>query len=165
VYKTFIAYAILWLLFILIHSTFLKKPRNVANILEIITLYFLIIFVGINGILGFLGHTLNADKIATQIGWATGSGFQFEVAVANLAFGVLGIVCIWLRKNFWLATAMGYSIFLFGAAYGHIREIALKGNYSPLNTGVLLYVGDMIIPTIALLLTILYIKYSNRNQA
>jgi hypothetical protein len=59
------------------------------------------VFLGFSSILAFFGHTFAADEIAAYIGWMPGSPFQFEVAVANLAIGVLGISCVWLRGNFW----------------------------------------------------------------
>jgi len=61
--------------------------------------------VGIAGILGFYSHTFNAAATAEFIAWAPGSPFQFEVATANLAFGVLGVLCLWFGGAFWAATA------------------------------------------------------------
>ena len=124
-------------------------------LIEAILHYFLIMFVGVAGILAFLGHTLKADEVARKIGWPVKSGFQFEVACANLSFGILGILCIWLRGNFWIATAVGYSVFLLGAAYGHIREMVTKGNLNPYNAGWPL-VMDILKPVILLVLFVLY---------
>ena len=38
-----------------------------------------------------------------------------------------------LRRGFWLATAIGNSFFMFGAAWGHVRELIVEGNYAPYN--------------------------------
>ena len=46
---------------------------------------------------GFIGHTAFADRTAAYIGWLADNPFQTEVAVANLAIGVLGILCYWVQ--------------------------------------------------------------------
>jgi hypothetical protein len=119
--------------------------------LEIVLVWFLSVFSGISNIIAFFGHAFAADKIAAYIGWAPGSPFQFEVAVANLALGVLGIACIWLRGNFWVATVMVGAVFGFGAAFGHIREIIVNHNYAPGNAGIVLYL-DIAGPTLMIVL-------------
>lgn len=156
-------FILIWFLLSIIYIIFTKQPRNIALIIKIALLYALVIFAGIGGIIAFSMHTFFSDQIARQIGWATGSGFQLEVAVANLAFGILGILCIWFRKNFWLATAIGYATFLFGAAGVHIHDIIQKGNVAPLNTGVILFLNDISIPLFILVLAIIY-SIQNKNN-
>jgi hypothetical protein len=46
-----------------------------------------------------------------------------QVAVAHLAFGVLGLLSIWFRGMFWFATIIGQAIFLSGIAAINGREI------------------------------------------
>ena len=128
-----------------------KRPVSARRITEVLLLYLLVIFVGVGGLIGFLGHTFKAREIALKIGWQP-SPFQFEVAVANLAFGILGILCIWQRRGFWTATGIGYSIFLLGCAYGHLREMILDGNFAPYNVGPVLWVNDLAVPLVILLL-------------
>jgi hypothetical protein len=40
--------------------------------------------------------------------------------VANLSVGVLGILCYWMRDNFWVATVIGFSVWWLGDAMVHI---------------------------------------------
>ena len=101
--------------------------------------------------MGFLGHTFKAREIALKIGWQP-SPFQFEVAVANLAFGVLGIMCIWQRRGFRTATGIGFATFLLGCAYGHFRDMTLHGNFAPYNVGPVLWFNDLAVPMAILLL-------------
>jgi len=129
-----------------------RKALSPLKVVEIILFYILFINVGLSGLLAFSGHAFMADEVAASIGWAAGSPFQFEVAAANLAFGVLGILCLWIRDGFWLATGIGYSMFLFGAAYIHIREMITAGNYALNNAGPILYIGDIAMPALILLL-------------
>ena len=98
-----------------------RRPVSAGRCVEVLLLYLLVVFVGVGGLIGFLGHTFMAREIAVKIGWQP-SPFQFEVAVANLAFGVLGIMCIWQRRGSWTATGIGYGICLLGSAYGHFRD-------------------------------------------
>ena len=78
------------------------------------------------------------------------------MAVANLAFGVLGILCLWQRRGFWTATGIGYSIFLLGCAYGHLKEMIMQVNFSPYNVGPVLWVNDLAVPFG--ILTLLWIR-------
>src|SRR5215217_8126018 len=66
--------------------------------------------VGLMGIFFFLGHTARAKETAEGIGFPAGNPFQTEVAFANLAFGVLGLLCARFRGLFWLATAASHAI-------------------------------------------------------
>ena len=128
-----------------------KRPVNRARVVEVLLLYLLLIFAGVGGLLGFLGHTFQAREIAAQIGWQT-SPFQFEVAVANLAFGVLGLLCPWQRHGFRTATGLGYAVFLLGCAYGHLRDLMAMGNFAPYNAGPVLWLNDLAVPLTILLL-------------
>ena len=113
--------------------------------------------------MAFLGHTFKAQEIALKIGWQP-SPFQFEVAVADLAFGVLGTLCIWQRRGFWTATGIGYAVFMLGCAYGHFRDMTLHGNFSPYNVGLVLWVNDLAIP-LAILLLLCGRRYLASSQA
>jgi hypothetical protein len=128
-----------------------KRPVSLMRVAEVLLLYLLVIFVGVGGLLGFLGHTFKAREIALKIGWQP-SPFQAEVAMANLAFGVLGIMCVWQRRGFRTATGTGFSIFLLGCASVHFRDMTLHGNVSPYNVGPVLWVNDLAIPVVILLL-------------
>src|SRR5205807_2837114 len=68
------------------------------------------------------GHLLKADDVARSIGWPPRSPFQWEVGVADLGWGVLGILCPTYGSDFWLATIIVSSIFLLGAAAGHVKQ-------------------------------------------
>jgi magnesium-transporting ATPase (P-type) len=141
-----------------IHLILRKKKKRVSpkRIIEVILAYFLFINVGCTCLFAFVGHAFFPDNVAINIGWPTGSPFQFEVAIANLAFGVLGILCMWLRGNFWIAVALGSSIFSLGAATGHIREMIAKQNFAIYNVGPVLFVNDILVPLIILALVVAY---------
>ena len=48
---------------------------------------------------------------------------QSEIAVAHLAFGMLGLLSFWFRRMFWFATIVGHGTFLVGVAIVNAREM------------------------------------------
>lgn len=151
-----IIFLILILLGASIHLFISRKPKTANRIISVLLLYLLVINVGVGGLFAFMGHAFRADQVAQSIGWASGSPFQFEIAVSNLAFGILGILCIWIRGNFWVATGIGSAIFGLGAAYGHIRDIIISQNFAINNAGPILWIGDILMPTLILGLLVAY---------
>lgn len=111
--------------------------------------------VGVQGLLIGSGHLFTPDRVAESIGWPKGNPFQFEVGLASVSYGVLGVLAPWRGKEWWLATIVAYSIFYLGAAAGHVREFVVRGNRSPGNAGAVL-VLDVGVP---LLLVVLYALY------
>ncbi|MGB7970317.1 MAG: DUF6790 family protein [Methanobacterium sp.] len=152
---------ILIAIFVVLISKITSKPLNRKRVVEIFLLSFLVISVGFGSIWAFIGHFFLSAQVAASIGWAPGSPFQSEVAFANLSIGVLGLLCYWIRDNFWTATVIASSIFLLGNAYGHILNMILYSNYAPGNAGSILYM-DIIGPIILIVLLILY-KSLGRN--
>lgn len=122
---------------------------------EAFLLAFLVVVVGVQGLWAFLGHYFKPDEIAAFIGWPPGNPFQREVAFANLSYGILGVLCLWFRGGFWIATAIALSVFMLGAAFGHIKELRGARNWSPGNAGGIL-LTDILSPLILLILVALY---------
>jgi hypothetical protein len=132
-----------------------RQPRIGRRIVQVLLLWLLVIDVGVGSVFGFIGHTVFAERAAESIGWPAGNPFQTEVAVANLAIGTLGILCYWIRDNFWTATVIATSVWLLGDAVGHVQQIVVAHNYSPNNAGAALY-NDIVIPLILLALLVYY---------
>ena len=107
----------------------------------------MLIAIGFDRIGGFFGHVFYSDYIANLIGWAPGSPFQFEVGIANLTFGILAILSFWLRGSFLFAALLGNTIWLWGDAVGHIRNMIETGNFASGNAGVYFW-ADIFIPII-----------------
>jgi hypothetical protein len=141
----------LWVVVSVLQITIAGTP-----IVETLLVNFLVINVGISGLYAFMGHAFSSKKVAEYIGWPSGNPFQFEVAITNLSFGILGVLCIWFRDNFWIATVIGFSVFALGAAYVHIRDIIKNKNHSPGNAGPPLY-SDILKPIFLVGLLIAYL--------
>lgn len=134
-----------------------KPPHTRKEVVEIFLLYFLVVGYGFGSIWGFTGHFFFSDSVARDIGWATGSPFQLELAFYHLGLGVVGILAWWIRDHLWTGLVLAKSIFLYGAAYVHVRDIILFDNYAPSNAGFeVLYLGDLILPTLIVALWIAY---------
>jgi hypothetical protein len=116
-----------------------RQPRTWGRVAEVLLLWLLVIDVGIGLVFGFISHTVFATTAAASIGWPAGNPFQTEVAIANLAFGTLGILCYWFRGQFWIATVIGVTVWLVGDGIGHIYQIIVANNYSPNNAGAALH--------------------------
>lgn len=94
---------------------------------------------------------------------ATRESFQSEVAVTNLVFAVLGLLTIWFRGNFWLATAIGYAVFMMGAGAVHIYQLIVAGNRAPLNAGTAILALDLVVPAILLVLVVAYCRLTGER--
>jgi len=132
----FVAYMFAIVLGTLVH-TYAAGTRSAERVIEIGLLYLLVIGAGAAGLLAFVGHAFAAAETARSIGWQPGSPFQFEVAVADLSYGVLGLMCIRWRGPFWLATGVATSIFFLGCNYGHLYEAFVNGDRAANNYGVI----------------------------
>ena len=101
--------------------------------------------VGVNAIITGSGHLVMPDPIADSIGWPRGSPFQWEVGLAGLLIGVLGVMAPMFDRDFQLATVIAFSIFFLGAAVGHVVQLVRAHNTSPGNTGFIFWF-DVIAP-------------------
>jgi hypothetical protein len=147
----FVTLAVTALLAGFVHVAIQKQPRTKQRVAEVLLLYLFVFPVGLGGLIGFVGHTFRAGSTAASIGWPAHNPFQYEVAVANLAFGILGICCAWVRGGFRTATAIGWSVFILGAACVHLHQIHAGQPSAPGNAGAILYF-DLIVPVLVLAL-------------
>lgn len=138
-----------------IHFMIKRKVLNKEQVVDLYFLYFLVGGVGVIGAIGFIGHVFFADQVAEMIGWPIGSPFQLEVGFHDGAWALLGFLCIYFRGDFWIATSIGWSFFMLGATYGHIKQTLVHGNFESYNFGIIL--PDLLVPVI--LLALLLLKY------
>jgi hypothetical protein len=126
--------------------------RGTEQVLETVLLWWIVVPIGVAGIVGGLFHLFDGAKIAREIGFTRGDGgFQTEVAFGDLALGVAAVLCIWVRDRYWLAILVVAAISLWGDAFGHIHQAVVNDNHDPDNTGPVLY-SDILVPLVAILL-------------
>lgn len=152
------------LLGFVLHLILDKKPRTKGRTVELLLLYLLVINIGVGCLLAWYGHTFMADEIARKIGWQPGSPFQFEVALADLSWGVCGLLCIWFRQGFWTATGIGSAVYLVGCAFGHVRDMIHHENMAVYNAGPVLWIGDVAVPFTILVLLFLRFRFDKTSS-
>jgi len=139
-----------------------NKDRK-ESVIEIITLY----VIGLSGWFGIMsglfGHIIYADQVATGIGWPLNSGFQMELGFASIGIGLVGFLGFWNRA-YWLPFIIMRLIFGWGAGFTHILHMIQHGNFSPSNTGIVVY-WDFIWPITMIVLYLLYAREQKERLA
>jgi hypothetical protein len=137
-----------------VHILTTRGKNRPETLIELATIY----TIGLAGWFsissGFFGHILYADQVASTIGWPTQSGFQMELAFAAIGIGLVGAIGFW-NKSFWLPFIIAKTSFMWGAGLTHILDSINHGNYSPSNTGPVVY-WDFLLPVILIVLYTLY---------
>lgn len=124
--------------------------------------HLLFIGVGLQGTSAGLKQLLAGEDVADYTGWAF-SPFVAELGLMNLSYGVLGLIAPFASRGWQVAAALGYGLFLLGAAIGHVLDMATTGNLSLGNLGPTLW-SDVLIP-LALAALIVSTRTNEHNPA
>ena len=116
--------------------------------------------MGLFSLYNFFAYLFFPQEVVSFRGYAQTSPFQYELAMAYLAFGVLGILCFWERGDFAFATVIGFSLFLFGSGFGHLTDYIHKKSDKAQNVDLLLYI-DLVLPLVLLILTLIHRRLSH----
>lgn len=112
----------------------------------------LVWLAGVNSLIVGCGHLMFPDPIARSIGWPAGNPFQWEVGLAGVLIGVLGILAgSGFDRQFQFAAVLAFAIFYLGAAVGHVVQIVRKGNREAGNAGFILWY-DVLAPLLVIAL-------------
>src|SRR5580698_6110404 len=114
-----------------------KRRSGAVSIVRTYLLYLLFIYVGLMGLFTAYYHVFRPIQASASIGWAP-SPYEYEVGIADLTVGVLGVLCLAFRDNFWLATTIANAVWFIGDAIGHIRQMMLFNNHAEYNAGIFL---------------------------
>jgi hypothetical protein len=148
----FLFFAAIALIGAAIHLHRDSRPRSAGRTIEVFLIWWMVVAVGIAAIFGAMFHLFDGPDTAREIGYTNGDGgFQTEVGFADLAVGVLGVLCARFRDGFLLAAVIAVSVCYLGDAYGHLHQAAIHDNHSPDNGGLLL-ASDFITPLVAIAL-------------
>ena len=128
------------------------RRRSRASVVEIYLIYLFFIYVGLMGLLTAYAHVFRPLQTSASIGWST-SPYEYEVGMADLTVGVLGLLSLWFRGNFWLATAIATAVWLLGDAIGHVRQLLIYNDHAANNAGIFLY-AEIATPLLILGLTL-----------
>lgn len=111
---------------------------------EIIYRWIALFCAGFTGIYTFIMHAFYPQIAASAIGWAV-SPFQYEVAMANLGFGLVALLSFNASYSFRLAAVIGLTVWLWGDASGHIYQMIKAQNFSAGNAGTWFWL-DVFVP-------------------
>jgi hypothetical protein len=155
-------FVVLALVLATVHVAVSPKRRSSGRaVAETYLIYLLFLYVGVMGLLTAYAHVFRPVQTSASIGWTT-SPYEYEVGMADLTVGVLGVLCLWLRGNFWLATAIANAVWLLGDAVGHVRQMMVYGNHAENNAGIFL-VLEFLTPVVIVLLA-LYCRRGDRTS-
>ena len=148
----YIVYALFALAGAGVHLLRHTEDRDAERAIEVILLWWVVVTIGVAGIVGGLFHLFDGPGIAKEIGFTRGDGgFQTEVGFGDVALGVAAVLCIWIRDRYWLAVLIVAAVSIWGDAYGHVHQEVVNGNHDPDNTGPVLY-ADILFPLVGIVL-------------
>ena len=143
-----------------IFSVIQRLTNKKLNLSEILYRWFALFPLGLTAMYAFFLHAFFPDFTAASIGWPN-SPFQYEVAMANLGFGMIAILSVYASYGFRLATVVGNTCWLWGDAIGHSYQIYRYHNFTIGNAGSWFYM-DMFLP-VMLLVCIANIKHAGKK--
>lgn len=145
------------------HLTY-KREWHSSKAAEVFLAYVLLFSMGIMSLFAAYAHVFMGPEIANLIGWPARSPFQFEMGMANLSYGVLGVLAFWIRGRFWEASIIGWSVLLLGCFVGHVIDYYANHNTAPYNIGPYIWFYDLFLPILILSL-LLYTRSSKQNYS
>ncbi len=119
-----------------VHAALDRSPlrHTRGRVFELAALW-LLVGMGASILWGGLGHVgPTSHQTAASIGY-TPSMFQWEVGWADLALGMLGVLCARrANRGGWTnATLVAWTIYLYGDGIGHITQWVAHDNTTPNN--------------------------------
>lgn len=108
--------------------------RTAGRVFELAALWMLV-GMGVFNLWGGFGHVgPTSDEVAASIGY-TQSMFQWEIGWADIALGVLGVLCArHAHRGQWTnATLVALTVSFYGDGIGHIMQWLGHANLAPNN--------------------------------
>ena len=133
-----------------IHLLTTRGKKRKESVLELAAIYTIGLAGWFSITSGIFGHIIYADQVAAGIGWPLDSGFQMELGFAAVGIGLIGAIGFW-KKSFWLPFIIAKTTFMWGAGLTHIIHMVREDNFSPSNTGIVVY-WDFLLPIILIVL-------------
>ncbi len=134
-----------WFTWIMLALAFTFAYFNSPPFSSALLAWLLFFMTGIVSLWAALGHLMQPEKTAANIGWLS-SPFQREMGFTNLAMGIAGVIAPWQPMPYQLCLIIVFSILWWGCAYGHVKEAIEKHNFAVHNTGPMLYTTILVPP-------------------
>jgi len=147
--------------FVLGLIAYARAPKGPGALVEALFAYYLLSALGFSYLYNFVMHVFFQSIAAGYIGWAP-SPFETEVGFASLGFAVVALLAFKGSYGLRVGAVVGPSLFLWGAAGGHVVQMITAHNFAPGNAGVIFWM-DIIVPLIGFLF--LYLQRGRRQAA
>lgn len=121
-----------------------------------------VLVFGFTGIYGFFMHGFCLETTAKAMGLKP-SPFQLELALCNLAFGLLGILCYKNDFSFRKATTLTAVVYWFGAGILQTSHM-IKMKKFALPYSLTWYAMDIIVPVLLVIFLIISCKQSSKKK-
>lgn len=118
----------------LIHLIVKRKGLNKTKGMELLLLYCIFFGIGLVSMAAFIGQVFFPERVAAMLGWAL-SPLQKDIGLYAGAWGLLGLLAIWIRGSFVHAVVIGWSVFMIGAGIGHMKAAIVPASNSTYNFG------------------------------
>ena len=106
-----------------------SEPPTTRKVAETLLSWSLPLNLGVLETLFFAWHVRHGRSTSEDADQPPKDRVRSELAVAHLAFGVLGLLAIRFRGMFWFATVVGQAVFLGGVAVVNARDIFKEKMY------------------------------------
>ena len=150
-----------------LHLALDRSPakRTTPRVLELVALWFVVVGIGVNGVLAGLVHTgPGAGSAAAGIGFLP-TPFQWEVGVSDLAVGLAAIASSRPRfRGSWMSAVIVIAfVQLGGDGVGHLMQYVAHDNTAPNN--LLSIPTCFLVPVIAGLTTLAHRRAVRRTHS
>ena len=162
-----LVYVILPLILALI-GTWRERTRGdstgVRYLVDQLLFWYLVIAVGVAGTISGFSQMFNGEMTARLNDWPY-SPFVVELGFMNLAFGILGLLCVRIKGTWWYAAAVGYGIFMGLAAYYHIYDFVAHSNTAAGNSPLgIVFWTDLLLAVALLALSAVHAYLARTSQ-
>ena len=123
-----------------------RAPKKPGALTEALFSYYLLSALGFSYLLNFVMHVFFQKTAAAYIGWQP-SPFETEVGFASLGFAAVAFLAFKGPYPLRVGAVLGPSIFLLGAAGGHVYQMIAAHNFAPGNAGIIFWM-DIVVPLI-----------------
>lgn len=140
----------------------LRGPRTREAIVEALFAYYLLFALGFSFLYNFVMHVFFQETASHFIGWQP-SPFETEVGTASLGFALVALLAFKGSYGLRVGAVAGPAVFLFGAAVGHVYQMASAHNFAPGNAGPVFYT-DIAMPLIGFVFLLLQRDGASRTR-
>lgn len=141
---------------------FLHTKLSQGSLIDRIFCYYLFIAVGVQGIASGVMQAFFSETVTQYVHWPF-SPFIVELGLANISYGILGLLSPWMGRGWQTATCFGYASFLLFTGMRHALELLDKG-VNPGNSGPFAYVDYLVSSILFVLLALKQRKESAEER-